>query len=228
MSAVQNNTSNAVSDSLFAAMNPTKASANAAGSVAETEERFMKLLVAQMKNQDPMNPLDNAQVTSQLAQLSTVTGVNKLNTTLEALQASMLSSQSLEAAGMIGHGVLVSGSNIALSDSKAILGIDLAAAADSVKVTVRDAAGKAVYTMDLEAQPAGILPLAWDGSTDSGAKAADGKYTFEVTATSAGKAVNASTLSFGEVVSVTSAASGVSLNVPNIGAVKLTDIRQIL
>ena len=228
MSAVQNNTNNTVSDSLLAAMNAAKAASNAAGSVGETEERFMKLLVAQMKNQDPMNPLDNAQVTSQLAQLSTVTGVNKLNTTLESLQASMLSSQTLEAAGMIGHGVLVPGSSIALSGSQAILGIDLAGAADAVKVTVRDAAGKAVYTMDLGAQPTGIVPVAWDGSTDSGTKAADGKYTFEVEATSAGQSVGAATLSFGEVTSVTSATSGVNLNVPDIGAVKLADIRQIL
>lgn len=229
MSAVQNNTNNAVSDSLMAAMNAAKSTSSAAGSVAETEERFMKLLVAQMKNQDPMNPLDNAQVTSQLAQLSTVTGVNKLNATLESLQTSMLSSQTLEAAGMIGHGVLVSGSNLVLSDSLSVFGFDLAGAADSVKVTVRNAAGKAVYTMDLGAQPTGISPVAWDGSIDdSGTKAEDGIYTFEVAATSAGQNVNATTLSFGEVVSVTSAASGISLNVPNIGAVKLADIRQIL
>ena len=74
----------------------------------------MTLLVTQLKNQDPLNPLDNAQVTSQLAQLSTVTGVNKLNTTLESLKASYQSSEALQAANMIGHGVLVEGNYVDL------------------------------------------------------------------------------------------------------------------
>lgn len=155
MSAVQNTTSNAVSDSLLATMNPTKSVTT--DSTSETEDRFMKLLVAQMKNQDPLNPLDNAQVTSQMAQLSTVTGVSKLNTTLESLQANMLSGQSLEAANMIGHGVLVEGSSIDLASSKAILGVDLSSDASSVKLTVKDSTGKAVYTMNLGAQKAGRI-----------------------------------------------------------------------
>jgi flagellar basal-body rod modification protein FlgD len=226
MSAVQNTTSNAVSDSLLATMNPTKSVTT--DSTSETEDRFMKLLVAQMKNQDPLNPLDNAQVTSQMAQLSTVTGVSKLNTTLESLQANMLSGQSLEAANMIGHGVLVEGSSIDLASSKAILGVDLSSDASSVKLTVKDSTGKAVYTMNLGAQKAGVLPLAWDGSTDSGTTAVDGKYTFEVTAAKGDQAVTVSPLSFGEVTSVSSGTSGLSLNVPSIGSVKLSEIRQIL
>ena len=90
----------------------------------------MTLLVTQLKNQDPMNPLDNAQLTSQLAQLSTVTGVNKLNTTLESLKASYQSSESLQAANMIGHGVLVEGNYVKLPGGNGILGVDLASAAD--------------------------------------------------------------------------------------------------
>lgn len=225
MSTVQNAT-NTISDNLLAAMNPSKKAAT--DSVTETEDRFMKLLIAQMRNQDPLNPLDNAQITSQMAQLSTVTGINKLNTTLESLQASTLASQVLDAAGMIGHGVLVQGSSVTLSGGKAIIGIDLASAAENVKVTVKDATGKTVGTMNLGAQQAGIVPMAWDGSTDSGTKVADGAYTFEAEATSAGKTVAASTLSFGEVASITSTSSGVTLNVPNVGSVRLTDVRQIL
>ena len=72
----------------------------------EAQDRFLTLLVTQMKNQDPLNPLDNAQVTSQLAQLSTVTGIDKLNGTLESMMGSYQSNQALQAANMIGHGVL--------------------------------------------------------------------------------------------------------------------------
>ena len=75
---------------------------------------------------------------------------------------------------------------------------------------------------------AGMLPLQWDGKTDSGADAASGKYTFDITARRAGKAVEATALAFGDVASVASGAQGVKLNVLGIGEVKLADIRQIL
>jgi len=92
------------------AMKSTSASsASTTGTAQGTEDRFLKLLVTQMKNQDPLNPLDNAQVTSQMAQLSTVTGIEKLNAALTTMSQSFASSQSLQAANMIGHGVLVPG-----------------------------------------------------------------------------------------------------------------------
>lgn len=225
MSTIQNSATIA---SLQSVMNPTSSTSSAVTDAAsETEDRFMKLLVAQMKNQDPLKPLDNAQLTSQLAQLSTVSGINKLNATFEAFQASMQASQSYQAADMIGHGVFVAGSGIALSSSQGILGVELTSAADTVTVTIRDAVGKAVHTMNLGAQKSGILSLAWDGKTDSGTTAADGAYTFEVAATNAGTKVAATTLSFGAVASVTTGTSGVKLNVPNIGAVSMSDIHQI-
>jgi len=225
MTTVQNSASMA---SLQAAMNPTSSVSSAATDAAkETEDRFMKLLVAQMKNQDPLKPLDNAQLTSQLAQLSTVSGINKLNDTFAAFQASMQAGQSYQAANMIGHGVFVADSGIALSKSQGILGVELASAADTVNVTIRDAVGKAVRTMNLGAKQSGIVSLTWDGKTDSGAIAADGAYKFEVAASNAGTKVGATTLSFGEVVSVTTGTSGVKLNVPNIGAVSMSDIHQI-
>jgi flagellar basal-body rod modification protein FlgD len=225
MTTVQNSASIA---SLQAAMNGTSSTTSATtDSVSETEDRFMKLLVAQMKNQDPLNPLDNAQVTSQLAQLSTVSGINKLNATLEAFQASQQVNQTYQAANMIGHGVFVAGSGVTLASSQAILGADLASGSDAVKVTILDSVGKTVHTMNLGAQKAGILSLAWDGKTDSGTTAADGQYSFTVAATSAGQKIDATALAFGQVASVTTGTSGVKLNVPSIGAVGMTDIHQI-
>jgi len=98
-----------------------------------------------------------------------------------------------------------------------------------VRVSINDASGATVRTMDLGAKDAGTLPLTWDGMTDSGAAAADGQYTFDVTATRAGqKITDAAPLAFGSVASVSTSAQGVKLNVPGIGAVSLTDIRQIL
>lgn len=218
---------NVVPQDLLATMNgPSKKTA--ASTVEDAQNRFMTLLVTQMRNQDPLNPLDNAQVTSQLAQLSTVTGIDKLNMTLEALQGSYQASQSLQAANMIGHGILVPGSSVQLVGGKAILGVDVTEPADNVQITIRNASGVAVRKIDLGAQDIGTVPLAWDGMTDSGATAADGAYSFEIAATRDGKSVASTALSFGEVASVTTGAQGVQLNVPGVGTVKLADIRQIL
>ena len=219
---------NTVSPALLNAMNSSKASAASAEGIAGTQDRFMKLLITQMKNQDPLNPMDNAQVTSQMAQLSTVTGIEKLNVSMASMQSSYQASQTMQATSLIGHGVLVPGSSAMLADGKAVLGIELPAAADKVTVTIRDGAGKAIHKIELGQQAAGTLPLAWDGKTDSGATAANGQYSFDVTASSAGSAIKASTLTFGQVGSVSTGASGVKLNLTNGASATMADVREII
>ena len=221
-------TDNIVPPALLASVNTAKTKAADASTAAGAQDRFLTLLVTQMKNQDPLNPMDNAQVTSQLAQLSTVSGIDKLNTTLEALKGNYQSSQSLQAASLIGHGVLLPGSSTTLADGKALLGIDITEPADDVRVTIRDASGRAIHTMDLGRQEVGTLPLSWDGKTDTGAAAINGQYKFEVSATRGGEKTKAEALSFGQVASVSTNAQGVKLNVPNVGAVDLASVRQFM
>jgi flagellar basal-body rod modification protein FlgD len=232
---VNNNTSSNITD-LMSTMNAKPPAAT--DSVQADTDKFMTLLVTQLKNQDPLNPLDNAQVTSQLAQLQTVTGVNKLNTTLESLKASYQSSESMQATNLIGHGVLVEGSGVTLVDGKAILGVELPADADSVQLAITDKTGKVVQTMDLGAQKAGILPLAWDGVPDPKNLGSDGKpvvlpngqYTFTVVAKKGGDELkDTKALAFDSVLSVTTnSADGVKLNLPVKGSVTLADIKQVL
>ena len=220
---------NAVSPALLASMNTTKpAAAGSADSASATQDRFMKLLITQMKNQDPLNPMDNAQVTSQLAQLSTVSGIDKLNTTMGTLKDSYQSSQALQATSLIGHGVLVPGSTTNLADGKAVLGMDLPGAADKVTVTIRDGSGNAIRKIELGPQAAGTLPLGWDGKTDKGAVAANGQYSFDVSATSAGAAIKATTLSYDQVGSVSTGAAGTKLNLTGGGSAALADVREII
>ncbi len=222
MTPIQNNVA---SPDLLAAMNPAK---DAGKTTDATQDRFMKLLVTQMKNQDPLNPLDNAQVTSQLAQLSTVSGIDKMNATLQSLMGSFQSNQAVQAAGMIGHGVLVPGNKIDLASGKAVFGLDLASTVDKVELAVKDASGKTVHTMDLGGKNAGTTSLAWDGIRDDGSKAPDGPYTIEATAHFGQAKVDATALAFGQVASVSTGKQGVSLNVPGLGAVSMSDVRQIL
>lgn len=227
-----------VSSDLMATMNPRKPVV-ADGSVEADTNKFMTLLVTQLKNQDPMNPLDNAQITSQLAQLSTVTGVNKLNTTLDSLKASYQSSEAMQASNLIGHGVLVPGDYVNLHKGASVLGVDLASAADSVKLIITDpTTGKDVDTIDLGPQKPGTIPLVWDGVLDPSKLDADGKpismkdgkYLIRVEATRGGEPLkDAKALSFDTVASVTSSlADGVKLNLPVKGVVTMADIKQIL
>ena len=137
-------------------------------------------------------------------------------------------SQALQATSLIGHGVLVPGSTTNLANGKAVLGIDLPAAADAVSVTIRDGSGNVVRKLDLGGQAAGTLPLGWDGKTDKGAAAASGQYSFEVSASSAGSALKPTTLSYDQVGSVSTGASGTKLNLNGGRSAALSDVREII
>jgi len=216
---------------LMSTMNATRKEST--DSVQADTDKFMTLLVTQLKNQDPLNPLDNAQVTSQLAQLQTVTGVNKLNETLETLKSSYQSSESMQATNLIGHGVLVEGNTLNLTGGKSVFGVDLATAADNVQVIVTDPrTGKDVATIDLGSLDAGAMPLAWDGTSDSvdAAMLADGRYSFRIAATLAGQPLtDVKALTLDTVASVsTNSKDGVKLNLAGKGAISLADIKQVL
>ena len=223
MTTVQTN--GAMPPELMAAMNPGRNKSQ--GTIDAAQDKFLTLLVTQMRNQDPLNPMDNAQVTSQLAQLSTVTGIEKMNDTLKMLQGSYQSSQTLQAVSMIGRGVFAPGDQMRLDDSKALFGVEMSEPADSVKVTIRDQRGNAVRTIELGSLEAGSHPFHWDGKGTDGV-AEDGVYSFEVTATRGGEKVKTTPLSFGEVASVTTGAQGVKLTVIGVGDIGLDDVRQIL
>lgn len=208
-----------VTDSTSSASTATKKTA-----VQETEDRFLKLLVTQMKNQDPLNPLDNAQVTSQMAQLSTVSGIEKLNETLQ----SFTKAQAFQAVGMIGHYVLAPGDFVNLKAGAGAGGFELPSAAESVKVEIYDADGALVRNLDLGKQEEGASVFQWDGKTNTGAAAPDGSYSFVVKATQDGKKVETQALSFGLVNSVLMDEVGPALSVAGMGLVDLNQVRQIL
>src|SRR5574337_1997622 len=113
------------------------AGSSSAASATDQSDRFVKLLVTQMQNQDPLNPMDSAQVTTQMAQISTVSGIDKLGTSIGALNTLMQQTQSLQAAALVGKNVQIAGQDLVAGDSgKASAGYDLAGPADSVVVTV--------------------------------------------------------------------------------------------
>lgn len=202
----------------------TKASSNPE---AGSQDYFLKLLVAQMNNQDPLNPLDSAQMTSQLAQLNTVTGINNLATKLDSLLGAQNTAQGLQATALVGHGVLGEGNKLSLVDGKAVAGVELASGVDSLTVVVKDSTGKVIHTQDLGKQDAGVVEFGWDGSTDGGGTAKAGDYTFSVEGKLAGKTVKSTPLSTGLVTGVSPSANGTALMVNGVGSMTMNQIRQI-
>ncbi len=202
--------------------------ASTASQVSATQDRFLALLVAQMKNQDPLNPMDNAQVTSQMAQLSTVSGIDKLNATVQALSSSMAAAQSLQAASMIGRVALVPGDQIAMASGSSNAAVELSQPADKVTVTIFDANGDAVRTLELGAQDAGVVDFQWDGQDTNGTTLADGVYTFSATAVLNGANSSPTSLTYGVVNNVSLTSGVAQLNVGNLGDVALEAVRRIL
>lgn len=214
----------------FQALNAKSTATTNANSTTATQDRFLKLLVTQLKNQDPLNPMDNAQMTSQMAQISTVDGIEKLNTTLQALMSNANASQSMQAAALVGHGVLVPGKELEFkaANGTAYGGFDLAGPADGVTVTINDATGLKMRTLSLGGMAAGAHPFQWDGKTDNGSVVADGSYSISIAAKRGPDNVDVSSLQLGMVSSIMSGSQGVSLNVGALGTFKMSDVKQIL
>ncbi|MBK6980927.1 MAG: flagellar hook assembly protein FlgD [Betaproteobacteria bacterium] len=192
------------------------------------EDRFLTLLVTQMRNQDPLNPLDNAQVTSQLAQLSTVSGINQLNETMGTVLASLSALQPIQAAGLVGKPVAVEGNAMALAEGAARGGYSLEEPATALTITVSDAAGKPVRTITLGARQPGISTFEWDGRDDAGRALADGAYSFAVSAVNGAKPAAVRSLAVATVQGVIPASDGFALNLGPAGIVPFSRIAQIL
>jgi flagellar basal-body rod modification protein FlgD len=211
---------------LLDAVNTGKSTTSSQAS--DAENRFLKLLTTQLKNQDPLNPLDNAQMTSQLAQISTVSGIEKLNATLQLLLQDSQDTQTMQAASLVGHAVLVPGNALTLSGGSAAGGVELAGAADAVTVTIKDSNGLAVRTLSLGALAAGVHDFTWDGKTDSGVQAVDGAYRVSIEAKQGTNSVTATALDLGVVRSLIRAGTGYSLDVGSLGTFTMADVKQIL
>ena len=202
-------------------------SASSSNAMTDAQNRFLKLLTTQLKNQDPLNPMDNAQMTSQLAQISTVDGIEKLNATLQKLVANSVDGEAMQAANLVGRQVMIAGSGLQLGDNGAAGGVELAAAADQVLVTIKDPNGLVMKTIDLGNLEAGIHNFTWDGTTDAGAQAVNGGYSVAVAARRGTEKVTASALQLTGVTNINRITQGVTLNLGSLGLVTLSDLKQI-
>ena len=195
----------------------------AAADTTITADRFLKLLVAQMQNQDPLSPMDNAQVTSQMAQINTVTGIDQLNTTVQGLSSQFLQMQAVQGASLVGRDVIVAGNKLSIDETAAVGqgGFELANAADAVKVEILSPSGAVVQTLNLGAEGAGIHSFDWPSGT---ATAASG-LTFRVSATSGGVATTATALMRDRVDAVSTSGTTFNLELANSGTVPYSAVK---
>ena len=202
----------------------------------DTERHFLDALVAQLKNQDPTNPMENNELTSQLAQISTVSGIEKLNTTLGSISGQIDNSQSLQASNLIGHGVMIPGTTVLAgtgSEEGAVttttpFGVELQQAADKVTATITDKNGAVVRTIDIGELTAGVHSFTWDGTLTDGSTAPNGSYNVAISASNGGTQLVAQPLQFALVQGVIRGNSGNTLDLGTYGTTTLDEVRQII
>jgi len=180
---------------------------------SDQSANFLKMLVAQMQNQDPLNPMDSAQVTSQMAQISTVQGVETLNTTLTGLNAQFTQMQTLQGAALVGKDVATEGDAVRVNPTtgKGDGGFEIATAATSVKVDVINSAGQTIDTIDLGAQDAGRHSFSLDVPEANQGQA----LTFKVTALNKDKAVDTMSLAYNSVSAVSTLNGNLAIELDN-------------
>ena len=203
--------------------NDTGTSAAATRNAAGTEDRFLKLLVAQMKNQDPLNPMDNAQVTSQMAQINTVSGIEKLNGTVDGLNRQFVQMQALQGASLVGRDVVLAGDALAANDAGLVQGgFELPSATDTVNVEILNAGGHVIDTVELGAQGAGRHGFEW--IPKAGVDASLGAR-FRVVAKTGAAAVAAQPLMRDRVDAVSTLGDSLTLELRKSGSVPYADIK---
>lgn len=232
-----------VSQQLLNAVNGTKSSDGSSSTSASADpnsptslqQTFLQLLVAQMRNQDPTNPMDSSQMTAQLAQINTVTGISQLNTTLTSLASQMSAGQNAQASLLIGQNVLVPAAATGATTTVASgvssgFGVSLSSAVSDLKVTVKNSSGAIVNTLDFGAQQAGTVPVHWKPVDSSGNTLPDGTYTISATGTSTtGATATATALTGAQVQSVVQQSDGsTGLMLNNGNTVGMSTVSAIL
>jgi len=209
-------------------LNPTAAPATAKKNSKELgQEDFMKLLVAQMKNQDPNNPTDNGQFLAQIAQFSMVNGIDKLGTSFDSVAGSMTSPQAMQAAGLVGRQVLTETSTATLQDGKPLGGMtEIPDFADGLNIQVRDNYGKLVKTLNTQNFQPGEYSFSWDGTNELDELQADGEYSVTATALVNGKHLALPVQLYNTVESVTLNRNDIQLELDNKTRVNLSNISQ--
>jgi flagellar basal-body rod modification protein FlgD len=193
-------------------------------------DEFLTLMTAQLKNQDPMKPLEGTEFISQLATFGTVSGVQEMSTSMEALAASLRSTQTLNGSSMVGRDILAAADSITHTQGGTVSGeLDVPAGVTSVQVRITDSSGAVVREMVLP-NTAGTQTFTWDGLRDNGTAAESDTYDIEAIASIGGASGSLGLMLAGRVSSVSIDASGtnLTLNTAALGPVAMANVRRVM
>ncbi len=196
---------------------------------ATSQDTFLTLMLTQLQNQDPMQPLESGEFLSQLAAFETAAGVDGLQSSVGQLNQSFYTSQALQAATLIGHDVLTDGSTATLASEGSISGyVELPASASPVEVQIKDSSGAVVRTIDLGSQGAGRVTFEWDGTDASGDRMPAGDYTLSCDIVIDGATQAARISTSAAVQSVTLSGSDIMLNLAGGSQIPFSQVTEIL
>lgn len=204
-----------------------------ADNAARTElgqESFMTLMIAQFRNQDPFEPMDNGDFLGQLAQFGTVNGIDELNGAFSGLQSSIQSDQALQAANLVGRTVLAESEIANVANGGGVTGaVELPSSVSNVQIEITDASGQLVRRFDMGAQQTGMSRFTWDGRDDSGDLVADGQYGVSARVQYGNDIESVPTLIESGIASVTlgRGGEGLTLNLAGGEQLSLARVRQI-
>jgi len=197
------------------------------------QQDFLKLMVAQIQNQSPLKPQENGEFLGQMAQFSTVQGLQDMQKTLDSLSNSLVSNQALQASSMVGRFVRVPGDESFLPEGEGnrfFGAVELEQSTSNLKFEILSPSGAVVKTIGKGQQAAGLVDLRWDGKNNQGEMMPEGNYKIRATAIMNGQTTSLDTMVIAPVESVTLGRNGeqMKLNVSGIGERSMDQIREIL
>lgn len=194
------------------------------------QAEFFELMVAQMKNQDPLKPEANGDFLAQLAQFKTSDGIAEMQKSMDTLTSSMQSNQALQASALVGRSVMVPGNQSFLKENGSIDGYaSLPSTAQNVTMDILNPAGVLVKRVPMGIQPGGDMKFSWDGMDQNNAAVPPGQYSVAITGNIGKQTMQFETHMAANVDSVVLGKNGqgMKLNVEGVGQMNLSDVKQI-
>jgi len=192
------------------------------------QEDFLELLIAQIKNQDPLQPQANGEFLSQLAQFSSADGISKMQASLDNLSTALQSNQALQASALVGRKVYVPGETAVFDGNDNVkVGVDLPGSVNNMQAHVYSNSGELIQSLSLGTHPEGMFEFNWDGTNKNGEKVAAGNYNIKVEGVLGGEGQSFGTMIAANVNSVSLNQGDVKLNVAGIGSVSLSEVKQV-
>ncbi len=218
----------AISSDILSLINPLNKQEDNSNELGQ--EDFLELMITQLRNQDPFEPLQSGEFIGQLAQFGTVTGIEELNTSVNDLASSLISSQSLGATNLIGKNALVASDSLTLKEGEVVKGaVGTNAPVNNATVSIFDAAGNLVQTISLGVVNDDLKEFTWDGTDSSGNQVAQGQYFLSVVGSQGEDGVALDTYAYKQIESISFGenSNSVRLNIENGGELKVSEILKI-